>query len=287
MLHTSTLLADGRVLVTGGKSDSGVVSTAAIYDPERNTWARAASMHDRRYAHDALLLADGRVIVVGGMGAGLFASRGGDLHDPYLDTAEIYDPRTDQWTSTARMTYGIPYPYAWLDPRGNVIVQDRYATYDLRLRAIHYDLARNVWEEWSAITGPPHAVIEVVNGGEVLLYDGGPYVKSVPGLPGVTGTLYDFSSIRLKDARILVAGRRESGAGQGTGLIYCAIYEPVSVRWSGDCAYTVPRAMPNLTLLRDGTVLMTGGFGTDKYVSEAERFDPRTLAWSSASRIPG
>src|SRR5262249_17025389 len=36
--HTATLLADGRVLVTGGLDDSGAIATTEVYDPAADAW---------------------------------------------------------------------------------------------------------------------------------------------------------------------------------------------------------------------------------------------------------
>jgi hypothetical protein len=76
--HTATLLADGRVLVVGGRtsntSTSGV-STAEIFNPSGGgTWAGTNSMTGARYMHSATLLptssntaTSGRVLIAGGV----------------------------------------------------------------------------------------------------------------------------------------------------------------------------------------------------------------------------
>jgi hypothetical protein len=66
--HQATVLADGRVLVTGGRSilaGSDLASTA-IYDPEAKSWAAATAMSGARSGHTATRLLDGRVLVAGG-----------------------------------------------------------------------------------------------------------------------------------------------------------------------------------------------------------------------------
>ncbi len=86
-LHNATLLADGKVLVTGGsrgKEDPNSVSTnpaytAEMWDPATGTWSTMASFTVfRGYHSTALLLPDGRVL-----------SAGGELGGP---SAEIYSP---------------------------------------------------------------------------------------------------------------------------------------------------------------------------------------------------
>jgi hypothetical protein len=79
--HTSTLLADGRVLVAGGQSGP----SADVYDSTTGTWQFTGPMFSPRHGHTATLLLDGRVLVAGGG----------------TPTAELYDPVTDVWRQRA------------------------------------------------------------------------------------------------------------------------------------------------------------------------------------------
>jgi hypothetical protein len=90
----ATLLADGRVLATGGTNGTGfnvaptseAVLAAEIWDPATGQWSTLARMtHYRLYHSTALLLPDGRVLSAG---SGQPAAAG--LDDDY--TAEIYYP---------------------------------------------------------------------------------------------------------------------------------------------------------------------------------------------------
>jgi hypothetical protein len=83
------------------------------------------------------------------------------------------------------------------------------------------------------------------------------------------------------------AGGQRYGGERREVLVYCAVYDPGANGWVGRCPYRVARSVPRLTVLRDGSVLMTGGFGADGRVAVAERFDPGTLAWWDAGRVPG
>lgn len=89
--HASTLLPDGRVLVTGGRPSQtflGGVASAEIYDPSTGVFSPIADMNNAHHNHTATTLSDGTVLVVG---AG----------------SEVFDPATGAWQPTAgSMTYG-------------------------------------------------------------------------------------------------------------------------------------------------------------------------------------
>jgi N-acetylneuraminic acid mutarotase len=97
--HTATLLADGRVLVTGGHLEDSdpfeeiVHKSAEIYDPVANTWTEIGVMHVARTGHTAALLPDGRVLVSGGS-------------EVNPRSSEIYDPGKGTWTLAPDMIFG-------------------------------------------------------------------------------------------------------------------------------------------------------------------------------------
>jgi N-acetylneuraminic acid mutarotase len=108
----ATLLADGKVLVTGGLSLTGVVTSAELYDPASNTWSSAGSMATARYGHLATLLKDGTVLVTGGNDSGNTA----------LASAELYDPTSNSWSSAGSMATARITQTATLLGNGNVLV---------------------------------------------------------------------------------------------------------------------------------------------------------------------
>ena len=65
-VRDGTVLADGRVLITGGFGDDGVVATASIWDPVTDALTPTGTLGVARSGHAAALLTDGRVLVTGG-----------------------------------------------------------------------------------------------------------------------------------------------------------------------------------------------------------------------------
>jgi subtilisin family serine protease len=114
--HTATLLPNGKVLVTGGRTIMGNrLRTAELftYDPAtgNGTWAPADSMTGAREGHTATLLSNGKVLVAGGSDG------------VALSTTELYDPTPPgTWTPTLPMTHFRLGHRATLLPNGKVLV---------------------------------------------------------------------------------------------------------------------------------------------------------------------
>ena len=64
--HTASLLADGKVLVTGGYNNGNSLNSTELYDPSTETWITTGSMNNDRYDHTASILPNGMVLVIGG-----------------------------------------------------------------------------------------------------------------------------------------------------------------------------------------------------------------------------
>jgi hypothetical protein len=100
--HTATMLADGRVLITGGASGTSgnskaSLDSAELYDPNKGTFTWAGRMANARTFHTATRLADGRVLIAGGDPAGwLYAG-------PFLTSAEVYNPKTGVFSAAGPM----------------------------------------------------------------------------------------------------------------------------------------------------------------------------------------
>jgi len=65
--HTATRLADGRILVAGGRNGDQALGTAEIYDQATGSFGPAFTMIAARSAHSATLLPNNTVLVAGGL----------------------------------------------------------------------------------------------------------------------------------------------------------------------------------------------------------------------------
>ncbi len=103
MGHAAALLADGRVLITGGldtdeATPESFARSAEVYDPATGTFTATGDMVAPHAFHTATTLADGRVLIAG-FGEELVTGMSGDASPDLLSSAEIYDPATGTFTA--------------------------------------------------------------------------------------------------------------------------------------------------------------------------------------------
>ena len=113
--HVATLLPDGRVLVVGGCSTTGLpcnVQPSLVYDPTLNSWSNTGAMVAPRTQAAATLLPDGRVVVTGGVNSGSFAEQ----------SVESYDSTSNTWAPAGTLTQGRFGATASLLASGQILV---------------------------------------------------------------------------------------------------------------------------------------------------------------------
>ncbi len=111
--HSSTVLADGAVLVVGGFDAQGrAIASAEWLAPGAVGWRTVAGPQVPRHGHSATLLADGRVLVAGGVGPDGRARR----------EAELWDPASGRWSDAAPLPIALHGHAATLLASGQVLV---------------------------------------------------------------------------------------------------------------------------------------------------------------------
>jgi hypothetical protein len=283
--QTTTLLRDGRVLVTGTGGDTGTDGSAELYDPVSGTWAATGNMTTPRIYHSATLLSDGRVLVAGGQWG---------LKDLTLDSAELYDPSIGTWAATGRML--VPGGgAATLLHNGKVLVAGGYDPGIGALSAAElYDPASGTWTTTgSMVTTSGSSRATLLPDGRVLVVgDGrdGPSVEiydpqSGSWSPPPAGTWTHGGNdafLVLLDGRLLLLGVPGSPATE--------TYDLSRGTWIETAGMGRPTGGYTATLLPDGRVLVAGGSwggaasdpagpaSTDQptTVASAELYDPGT-----------
>lgn len=119
--HTATRLADGRVLVVGGRSLDGLtpLSSVEVFDPRKRTWRAGPPLLVARTNHTATLLPDGRVLVVGGT---RLVQSGESTQYLALASAELFEPVNNRWLEVGPLAEARSGHSATLLPDGSVLV---------------------------------------------------------------------------------------------------------------------------------------------------------------------
>jgi len=321
-LHTSTRLADGRVLVTGGIGTAPSLpaqglASAEVYDPATGQWTRTGDLRLARYSHSATLLADGRVLVAGGSGARSAQSNG------TLRSAEVYDPATGEWTETAPLTDArFGHPAVRLND-GRVLVVGGVLTIGRgRYTALGYceayDPATAAWTPTASLGVARKSHQATLLADDSVLVTGG----DLPGLGTETLTYDPYSqwtterfdpakdtwsadaemswgrshhrTLRLTSGTLLRAGGTD-GASFDIGYQNASTYDPVARTWSADFGTVVGRWAPAAVALADGRALMFGGItlsgvaapvaGESVVTATAEIFTPGTTAAGTTAAV--
>lgn len=108
--HTATQLADGKILIVGGKDQSGsVVGESEIFDS--GNFLTAATLTTPRTDHTATLLPDGKVLVTGGVN-----------EQGRLSSTEIYYPLTNSFSLGPNMNSARSGHSATVLSNGNILI---------------------------------------------------------------------------------------------------------------------------------------------------------------------
>lgn len=111
--HTTTLLPNAKVLVSGGGLGTSIFIPAdsELYDLTMQTWVTADALAQSRGLHTATPLLDGKVLVAAGFGSG-----------GVLASAELYDPGTASWINAGSLSTARNSHTATRLPDGAVLV---------------------------------------------------------------------------------------------------------------------------------------------------------------------
>ncbi len=88
-LHAMVVMNDGNVLVSGGEALDIESTSVEIFNPLTNQWILKNPMLKDRVGHGMTLLKNGKILVAGGI----------EASNSQLNSAEIYDPTSDEWSS--------------------------------------------------------------------------------------------------------------------------------------------------------------------------------------------
>jgi WD40 repeat protein len=214
------------------------VSNAAPAPIGAETLTLIGQMRLARADHMATRLKDGRVLITGGM----------PRDNQITDTAEIFDPTTNQFSFTASMTIPRVGHTATLLQDGRVLIVGGWSGRLPVASAELYDPTTNTFQPTGSLSVPRE---------------------------GFTATL-------LQDGKVLIAG------GDYRHQVYTSaeLYDPKTGTFSLTGVLTTPRAIHTATRLADGRVLLAGGTSDeDTILDSAELYDPRSGTFSPTGKL--
>ncbi|MCM2268219.1 MAG: fibronectin type III domain-containing protein, partial [Elusimicrobiales bacterium] len=226
--HTTTLLADGNILITGGVTDSGNAVTAEIqmYNMSTNAFeAWAGNLVTARSSHTATLMSDGRVLIAGG-----FAATGTPL-----SSMELCNPKTRTCAATTAMSTlrgGHTATLLTTGPRaGRVLICGGQSA-----------------AAQTSVTG----ACDIYNPSDASVFQAAAFVSPRIGHAAVT----------LESGKVFVTGGRRRNAGD-TAWIYepmNELYDPAQNVWTPVSALLQGRINHTATVLNNGLIMIAGGY---------------------------
>jgi len=233
--HASSILSDGRVLVTGGSNNANETTqftSTEIYDPVANTWTTKASMNTAREEHLQVTFTDSngnsKVMVIGGYKYGTGV----------LKSTEIYDPSTDTWSAGPDMAYTRDWTYnptnALLLHDGRILVVGGDYTNDSEV----YNPSTNTWTTYAT-------PLSAWGGVATLLGSGANYNVLYAG---------SFDTSNFKKAML---------------------FNPSTNSWSVTYSMNTARGAFTLVTLTSGNVVAAGGQNsTSNEINNTEEYTP-------------
>jgi hypothetical protein len=315
--HAATLLEDGRVLISGGRSvEGGILGSTEIWDPARGSFTVGQPMVVNRFGHSATRLHDGRVVVIGGFVAGERATK----------QIEIWEPATGTFRAAGETVLARSGAASTVLLRDGRVLIIGGGTCDppvgpaptpgvaARIRCQEEALKTEVWDptkENSTLAG----VLEEEQdwGAATLLNDGRAFVLGGGHLPTLGAEIWDPGSEAWSiggapdDNRLggqtvtLMSDGSVAVIGGGTGTLQeespttnplssIEVWSSATSSYARAGALAIGRERHRAVLLPDGRILVAGGFGdfepdfSQTPFADAEVWDPVTGSTSSAGR---
>ena len=284
--HTATLLGNGKVLLAGSQTGSGITNTAELFDPASSTFTSLSpnTMTSPRRLHTATLLPSGKVLLAGGQtGTGT------------SNTAELFDPASGTFTtlSSNTMTSGRHSHTATLLRSGKVLLAGGYTGSVFANTAELFDPASGTFTAVPNTMTTEHYqfTATLLPNGKVLIAGGGsatsgsintaelfdPASETFTLLPAMNSARTRHTAALLPSGKVLIAGGYTGDVTTDTA----ELYDPASETFMLLPPMTSPRQLNTATLLPSGKVLLAGGYTVGPVSNTAELFDPALGTFTS------
>lgn len=249
--HTSTLLQDGKVLVTGGDVAFQGSGTAEIFNPATAAFTATGNMISEHSNHAATLLPSGKVLITGGVSG--------------ADISEVFDPALGAFAATGTMSGPRSFHTATLLSNGKVLVVGGIGIMGTVLSTAEiYDPAAGTFAlAASMATARRSHTATLLPSGAILIAGGfdqsGAALSSaeiynpVTGMSAMTGSMKaahsQHTATLLPSGKVLIAGG---------GNFIAELFDPGTGTFSVTGSMLITRTLHTATLLPDGQVVVAG-----------------------------
>ena len=294
--HTSTLLPDGSVLVTGGITRVDELdergATQLLAEAERylvdgiKSWTKAGKMSSMRTGHTASLLTNGKVLIVGGATVNSATDKQDQKELKHLHLTEMYDYKTNTWTESPPMKVARWEHTSTALPSGDILVVGGENSEGLLSSTELFDVENNEWVVLDNLSYPrARHVAVLLSSNKVLVAGGGSESAEIYDVESKQWTKIGGLSqnLNLSAASALPGGKAIIVGGYGTeGAQYqVEIYNPEFDTWNMGPKIPKPRVRASFLELDKNALLLAGGNqDTHSWI-----FDTSTLTWTKAAKM--
>jgi hypothetical protein len=244
--HGVTLLHDGRSLYIGG-ADVPVYGPGSrqvkAFDPVLNRWTPQPQLNDQRWYPTVVPLQNGQVLAIGG---------GGPDNPARLNTTEVLDPDTMEWTPVGNISLGNEVSPVILLLTGEVLMTHRPP-----------QLYNPDTQEWRLA---------------------GDFVQSNR---MSNGDHSDHEMVLLPSGEVVAVGFMSFSSGNDGELL--EIYDPIEDEWRLGATFAPVRSRASIVQLPNKKILVLGGFKEEErdptptnewgQLALADLYDPTSDSW--------
>lgn len=302
--HRATVLADGRVFLSGGALDG---FSHEIYIPDTRTWESVPSSPISFQSHGMITLPDGRVLLVGGYQRDDTLGARQKIGDKVL----LFDPENKEWTAAASLNQGRASLSLSLLPDGKVLAVGGFYLEKMGSREFSrmssvaeiYDPVADTW------TFAPSMIIArarherillpdgriLILGGDVNEFNGEIYDPSLNTWSAIAqpslGFRRGFRAVLLDNDQVMLAGGVLEGV---EGNQIATVYSLSENKWKLVAPMKEPRFDHTLLSIGDGKVLAIGGKGrlddhpfypTVEQINTCEMYDKSLDSWRAIGKL--
>lgn len=283
---STTLLAGGKVLVTGGQHPTNydISKEAALYDPQTNQWEVVGSMEIPRALGSFVSLPDGRALFVGGQIAGSATT----------EIAEFFDPSTKQWERTT------DYPIKNYQSQAGVLNENQILVFGGNSnKSFYFDIENETWTETASLQSNRIASNSIVlSDGRILVLGGtsdGSTIMSAGEVFDPVGEVWtpiapmrnsrvDFGITKIASKKYLICGGRISIT---ETTDECEVFNEETLSWDHYFVSESARGYMKLYTLNDGRVFATGGLEGLNLTNAYSFINPSTFTTSTPLFLVG